>query len=175
MLFILVLTILKLFGMLVGCLAVVMVLSPFELVDDGDLLLLIEHMLNRRGLDTVRITKVKGHADDAMVLRGQVRREDRLGNDAADEAADFGRRRVSPAVIDARRNLSGVVVVGTLLFLTFIVFSLPFLVLWSIMMVLVVLLLIHLFGLLVLFVRGVGWFMRFVTVHVYLVSWYLEF
>ena len=31
-----------------------------------------------------------------------------LGNDAADEAADFGRRRVSPAVIDARRNLSGV-------------------------------------------------------------------
>ena len=32
----------------------------------------------------------------------------KLGNDAADEAADFGRRRVSPAVIDARRNLSGV-------------------------------------------------------------------
>ena len=31
-----------------------------------------------------------------------------MGNDAADEAADFGRRRVSPAVIDARRNLSGV-------------------------------------------------------------------
>ena len=65
-------------------------------------------MLNRRGLDTVRISKVKGHADDAMVLHGQVRRDDRLGNDAADEAADFGRRRVSPAVIDARRNLSGV-------------------------------------------------------------------
>ena len=35
-------------------------------------------------------------------------REDKLGNDAADEAADFGRRRVRPAVIDARRNLSGV-------------------------------------------------------------------
>ena len=31
-----------------------------------------------------------------------------LGNTAADEAADFGRRRVGPAVIDARRNLSGV-------------------------------------------------------------------
>ena len=30
------------------------------------------------------------------------------GSDAADEAADFGRRRVSPAVIDAHRNLSGV-------------------------------------------------------------------
>ena len=81
--------------------------EPFELVNDGDLLLLIHRMLRRRGLDTVYISKVKGHAD-GMVLHGQVRREDKLGNDAADEAADFGRRRVSPAVIDARRNLSGV-------------------------------------------------------------------
>ena len=37
-----------------------------------------------------------------------LREVDRLGNDAADEAADFGRRRVGNAVIDARRNLSGV-------------------------------------------------------------------
>ena len=36
------------------------------------------------------------------------REVDRLGNDAADEAADFGRRRVGNLVIDARRNLSGV-------------------------------------------------------------------
>ena len=43
-----------------------------------------------------------------VVLDGRVREVDKLGNDAADEAADFGRRRVSPAVIDARRNLSGV-------------------------------------------------------------------
>ena len=55
------------------------------------------------------------------------------------------------------------VVVGTLSFLTFIVSSLPFLVLWLTMMVLVVLLLILLSGLLVLSVRGVGWFMRFGT------------
>ena len=33
---------------------------------------------------------------------GRVREVDRLGNNAADEAADFGRRRVGPAVIDAR-------------------------------------------------------------------------
>ena len=59
-------------------------------------------------MDTVRITKVQGHADDAMVLNGRVREDDRLGNDAADEAADFDRRRVGHAVIDARRNLSGV-------------------------------------------------------------------
>ena len=138
--------------------------KPFELVNDGDLLFLIEHMLNRRGLDTVRISKVKGHADDAMVLHGQVRRDDRLGNDAADEAADFGRRRVSPAVIDARRNLSGVCGHWYPFILDLHRFSLQLLVLWLIMMISVVLLLILLFGLLVLFVRGVGWFMRFVTV-----------
>ena len=82
--------------------------KPFELVNDGDLLLLIDRMLQQRGLDTVSISKVKGHAHDGMVLSGRVRREDKLGNDAADEAAGLGRRRVSPAVIDARRNLSGV-------------------------------------------------------------------
>ena len=77
---------------------------PLELVKDGDLLMLIGRMLRLGGLDTVRITKVKGHADEGMVLREL----DRLGNDAADEAADCGRRRVSNAVIDARRSLSGV-------------------------------------------------------------------
>ena len=60
------------------------------------------------GLDTFRITKVKGHADEGVVLDGRVRELDKLGNDVADEAADFGRRRVGNAVIDARRNLSGV-------------------------------------------------------------------
>ena len=40
---------------------------PVELVKDGDLVLLIERMLHLRGLDTVRISKVKGHADEALV------------------------------------------------------------------------------------------------------------
>ena len=39
---------------------------------------------------------------------GLVREFDRCGNRAADDAVDFGRRMVSNAVIDARRNLSGV-------------------------------------------------------------------
>ena len=81
---------------------------PFELLKDGDLLLLIDRMIRRRGADTVRISKVKGHADEALVRCGQVREDDRLGNNAADEAADFGRRRVGDSVIDSRRNLSGV-------------------------------------------------------------------
>ena len=81
---------------------------PFELVKDGDLLLLIERMLHLRGPDTVQITKGKGHADESMVLDGRVREVDWLGNDAADEAADSGRLRVGNVVINARRNLSGV-------------------------------------------------------------------
>ena len=43
-----------------------------------------------------------------VILALQSDRAVHVGVDAANEAADFGRRRVSPAVIDARRNLSGV-------------------------------------------------------------------
>ena len=82
--------------------------TPLELVTDGDLLILIHRMIDLRGHDTVRVTTVKGHADEGMVFDGRVREIDRLGNNAADEAADFGRRRVGPSVIDARHNLSGV-------------------------------------------------------------------
>ena len=81
---------------------------PCELWPDGDLLFLTERMLHIRGLGTVRISKVKGHADESMVRAGVVRGLDKLGNDEADEAADFGRRRVPWWVIDAGRNLSGV-------------------------------------------------------------------
>ena len=81
---------------------------PFELLPDGDLLILIERMLRIRGLDSVRISKVNGHADEVLVRAGTVRGLDKLGTDGADEAADFGRRRVPWWVIDARRNISGV-------------------------------------------------------------------
>ena len=49
------------------------------MVKDGDLILLIERMLCLWGLDTVRISKVRGHADKALVRGGR----------GADEAADF--------------------------------------------------------------------------------------
>ena len=139
--------------------------TPFELVNDGDLLVLLQRMLHLRGLDTVRITKVKGHADDAVVLNGRVREDDRLGNDAADEAADFGRRRVGHAVIDARRNLSGVCGRWYPVILDLHRFSIAISELWSIMMGGVVLLLILWYGLLVHIPRGVAWFMRFGTGH----------
>ena len=82
--------------------------TPSELVNDGDLLLLDDRMLRLGGLDTVRITEVKGHADEGMVLDGRVRDQDRSGNNSADETADFGRRRVDLAVVNAGRSLSGV-------------------------------------------------------------------
>ena len=40
---------------------------PAELLNDGDLIMLIDRMLEIRGGDTVRISKVKGHADADMV------------------------------------------------------------------------------------------------------------
>ena len=59
---------------------------PAELVKDGDLILFIEE----DALSSVRISKVKGHADEALVRAGGARDLDRLGDNAADEAADFG-------------------------------------------------------------------------------------
>ena len=81
---------------------------PAELVKDGNLILLIDRILEMCGRDTVRISKVSGRADEGMVREGGVRELDRLGNNAADEAADLGRRRIDFLVIDALRNFAGV-------------------------------------------------------------------
>ena len=64
-----------------------------------------EGMVRYRSASSVRVSKVKGHATDAMIVDGKVRREDKEGNDAADIAADFGRLRQPANVIDARRSL----------------------------------------------------------------------
>ena len=70
--------------------------------------LLVREMVERRGEGTVRITEVKGFADEGLVPGGQAREIDRVGNTKADEVADSGRRKVGPGVFDARRNLAGV-------------------------------------------------------------------
>ena len=51
---------------------------------------------------------VKGHVEEALVRAGGARDSDRLGNNGADEAADFGRRSAPWLIIDARRNQAGV-------------------------------------------------------------------
>ena len=57
-----------------------------------------------KDVQSTKVSEVKGHADDDMVAVGRVRFEDRIGNDLADRAADFGRRRVSDLIIDVRRR-----------------------------------------------------------------------
>ena len=78
--------------------------KPYELLVDGDLLVLIQRLVNDRGPGTTAISEVKGHADEDLVRGGRVREIDQVGNDIADRAAEFGRRRVGADVIDARRN-----------------------------------------------------------------------
>ena len=65
-------------------------------------------MVLKRGFGTTRVTKVTGHANAEMVLLGQVREDDRIGNDLEDEPGHSGRRRVNPRVVDAWCNLAGV-------------------------------------------------------------------
>ena len=79
--------------------------KPMPLVKDGDLFALVQNMIRTRGRETVRVTKVKGHAEDVDVQQGRVRLEDQQGNAEADTAADFGRRHQSEVLKDARRRL----------------------------------------------------------------------
>ena len=92
----------------IGCLLDSDCLSkPLPLVKDGDLIALARYTICTRGRDTVRVTKVKGHAEDVDLQQGRVRLLDKQGNAEADEAADLGRRYQSEVLIDARRRLLG--------------------------------------------------------------------
>ena len=62
-------------------------------------------MIRTRGRDTVRVTKVKGHAKDDDVQQGRVRLTDQQGNIEAGLAADLGRRHQPDLLITARRRL----------------------------------------------------------------------
>ena len=75
--------------------------KPLPLVKDGDLIALVQYMIRTRGRDTVRVTKVKGHAKDGDVQHGRVRLLDQQGNVEADIAADLGRRHQTEVLINA--------------------------------------------------------------------------
>ena len=66
---------------------------------------LARYMIRTRGRDTVRVSKVKGHAEDVDVQQGRVRLVDQHGNAEADAAADMGRRHQTEVLIDAWRRL----------------------------------------------------------------------
>ena len=80
-------------------------IKPHPLVKDGDLIALARYMIRTGDRETVRVTKVKGHAEDVDVQQGRVRLVDQQGNAEADAAADLGRRHQSEILIDARRRL----------------------------------------------------------------------
>ena len=79
--------------------------KPLLLVKDGDLIALVQYMIRTRGRETVRVTEVKGHAENSDVQQGRVTLEDQLGNAEADDAADLGRRHQSEVLIDSWRRL----------------------------------------------------------------------
>ena len=81
--------------------------KPLPLIKDGDLIALARYMIRTRSRDTVRVTKVKGHAEDVDVQQGGVRLLDKQGNAEAENAADLGHRHQSEILIDARRRLLG--------------------------------------------------------------------
>ena len=78
---------------------------PFELVVDGDLYTIIGEVVQVGDAGTSAMSKVKGHAHEGLVRDGRVRELDRISNDMADPAADYGRRRVE-RVIDFRRAVA---------------------------------------------------------------------
>ena len=79
--------------------------KPLPLVKDGDLVALVQYMIRTCGRETVRVTKVKGHAKDDDVQHGRVRLMDQQGNVEADFAADLGRRHQTEMLINARRSI----------------------------------------------------------------------
>ena len=79
---------------------------PLELLVDGDLIALVQKLIDLRGPGTTAISKVKGHADEGLVRGGRVRELDKIGNDMADQAADLGRRRVGAALVNDRKGFS---------------------------------------------------------------------
>ena len=81
---------------------------PLELLVDGDLVALIQRLVELRGPRTTAVSKVTGHADEGLVREGRVRELDRVGNDLADRAADLGRCRVEVALGRDRKGYSDI-------------------------------------------------------------------
>ena len=63
---------------------------PWALTKNGDLWESIEDAVEEKGPNSVKVTKVKGHATNEMVAEGTVRKQDKEGNDISDTAADRG-------------------------------------------------------------------------------------
>ena len=74
----------------------------------------VQYMIRTRGRGTVRVTKVKRHAEDVDVQQGRVRLLDQQGNSGADTVADLGRRHQSEVLVIAGVGNSRLVVFSIL-------------------------------------------------------------
>ena len=98
---------------------------PLEILVDGDLIAIVQKLLDIRGPGSTAISKVKGHADEGLVRGGMVREMDKIGNDMADQAADLGGVGLGWISRMLGRVLLMPVASGILLFVTCIGFLLP--------------------------------------------------
>ena len=64
--------------------------KPWNILTDGDLWKWFAEVVEAKGAEAIRLTKMKGHATDQMVQEGKVKQEHKDGNDGSDEAADIG-------------------------------------------------------------------------------------
>ena len=64
--------------------------QKWALMKDGDSWENFAELVRERGPESVVITKVKGHATQQMVDEGKVEKDEKEGNDQADEAAEAG-------------------------------------------------------------------------------------
>ena len=71
------------------------------MIKDGDLWEAFANSVKAKGVGTVGLTKVKGHATNEMVAEGSVQKDDKEGNDMADDAANKG-------AIDMQKDLADV-------------------------------------------------------------------
>lgn len=80
--------------------------KPFRSINDGDLLHELFRRVEAKGYEAVQATWVRGHATSAHIAEGRTTLEHKLGNDAADTAADDGVGAHGVAIIEVSRLLA---------------------------------------------------------------------
>ncbi len=78
----------------------------WQLVSDGDLWQHFEQAAKAKGINAIRITKVKGHVNQDQVNSGKYRQVDKDGNDKADAAADIATKMHGEEVVSVAKILS---------------------------------------------------------------------
>ena len=72
---------------------------------DGDLWKMLWRAIVAKNPHAIAVTKVKGHATEAMIQDGSVRVADKEGNDSSDLAATMGTNTVRQGLVAAAKHL----------------------------------------------------------------------